>query len=592
MAAWQGWLLLAGATALAVFIFRLKVRPRKVRVPSLLFWSRVLNDSREMTLWERIRRAVSLAITAAIAIALALALLRPSMVKGEGLSRAQGAPSAAVGRSVIVIDSSWSMLARTSGGDTRWSRAIADARRLIAGSGGEIALATTADGLVEGPTADRALIESALDRIAPSGAGAAAWPAVAGADAVYFITDGAMPRPREAGVVVRSVFESAANVAITAFDVRPALGGPSAGEAYLEIGNFGPAQQVHLTLGRGPATLLDKRFDMAAGETLRQVVGLERGGDPSVKARVDARGNALAIDDEALAWFEQARRLAVTVVGERTEWLAHVLAANPEVSATFVTPSGYRPGLGQEDAVVFDRWAPPNQPGKPALYFAPPAHGGWLSGADSLEDLPKWPAAGSHPVVRGVDPFTLNIERARPFTSSALTPVASSARGTPLISVNTSTTGPRFVVVGFGPNDSNLASAPAFPVLMGNVLAWLAGHPEAPARRPGLNSFSSEVTRVTAPDGAAVPLTRLPGEAIGVLRAPGLYVVEEGQSRATFAVNVTDPDVSNLAKSGTGQTSAATGSAGGPRPWWLYCAAAAFAAILLEWWTWLRRITV
>jgi Ca-activated chloride channel homolog len=586
MAAWQGWLLLAGATALAVFIFRLKVRPRKVRVPSLLFWGRVLNDARELTLWERIRRAVSLVMTAMIAIALGLALLRPSRVQG-----AQGAASSAVGRSVIVIDSSWSMLARTSGGGTRWSRAIADARRLTEGSGGEVALATTADGLVEGPTADRALIESALDRITPSGAGAAAWPAVAGADVVHFITDGAMPRPRDSGVLVRSVFETADNVAITAFDVRPALGGPSAGEAYLEIANFGPAQQVRLTLGRGAASLLDRRFDMAAGETLRQVFNLDRGGDTQVRAKIEARGNALAIDDEAVAWFEQARPLRVTVVGERTEWLAHLFAANPDVTPIFVTPANYR--AGQEDAIVFDRWAPPSAPDKPSLYFAPPARGAWFTGADTVEDLPKWSIAGTHPVVRGVDPFTLNIERARPFTSTTLAPVASSAKGTPLISVNTSATGPRYVVVGFGSNESNLASAPAFPVFMGNALAWLAGNPEARARRPGLNSFSDEVTRVTAPDGGAVSLTRLPGEAIGVLRAPGFYVVEEGQTRrATFAVNVTDPDVSNLARSTAGATSASTASAGGPRPWWLYCAVAAFAAILLEWWTWLRRITV
>src|SRR5438552_11097677 len=220
LAAWQGWILIAGASALAIFLFRLKVRPRRVRVPSLLFWSRVLNDSRELTLWERIRRAVSLVITAAIAIALALAFLRPS--------RALGATGTAAGRTVIVVDSSWSMLARTQGGGTRWTRAIAEARRLTAAAAGEVALATTADGLVEGPTADRALIESALDRLAPSGAGSAAWPAVAGADAIYFMTDGAVARPRDPNVVVRSVFESAPNVAITAFEIRPALGGPGA----------------------------------------------------------------------------------------------------------------------------------------------------------------------------------------------------------------------------------------------------------------------------------------------------------------------------------------------------------------------------
>src|SRR5438093_6674202 len=112
MAAWQGWVLLAGASALAVYLFLVKVRPRRVRVPSLLFWSRVLNDSRELTLWERIRRAVSLVITAAIAIALALAFLRPALSRVEGPSRALGATGTA-GRSLIIIDSSWSMLART-----------------------------------------------------------------------------------------------------------------------------------------------------------------------------------------------------------------------------------------------------------------------------------------------------------------------------------------------------------------------------------------------------------------------------------------------------------------------------------------------
>ena len=49
------------------------MRPPRVLVPSLLLWRRVLDESRELTLWERIRRAVSLVVTA-IAIALALAL--------------------------------------------------------------------------------------------------------------------------------------------------------------------------------------------------------------------------------------------------------------------------------------------------------------------------------------------------------------------------------------------------------------------------------------------------------------------------------------------------------------------------------------
>ena len=57
---------------------------------------------------------------------------------------------------LIVLDSSWSMLARTRSGETRWERAIAEARRVAAGGrrASTIAIATTADGLVEGPTTD------------------------------------------------------------------------------------------------------------------------------------------------------------------------------------------------------------------------------------------------------------------------------------------------------------------------------------------------------------------------------------------------------------------------------------------------------
>jgi len=599
MAAWQAWVVIAGASGLAVYLFLLKVRPRRVTVPSLLLWARVFNDAREQTLWERIRRAVSLVITAAIAIALALALVRPS--------RAVGAAGVPGGRLTIILDSSWSMLASTGSGGTRWSRAIADARRLAAAAaGGPVAIATTADGLVEGPTTDRALIEAALDRIVPAGAGAAAWPNVAGSDTVYFITDGATARPKDAAIVVRSVFESAANVGITAFDIRSSLSGldgPAAGHAYLEVANFGPAQQVHLTLARGGASLLDRRFDMAAGETLRQSVPLDRGGDPAVRAHVDAPGNALAIDDEAIAWFDRARPIAVTVVGAQTGWLARLFAANPDVTATFVTPAAYRPR--QDEVVIFDRWAPRDAPERPALYFAPPVRGTWLSGLSGLsgpdgagaegavEAKPRWVAAGSHPAIRGVDPFTLTIAHAQAYGSPELQPIARSAAGTPLVYVNKSAARPRVVLVTFGPADSNLTAAPAFPVLVGNALAWLSRPAEGGVRRAGLSSFDEAVARVTDPNGATIPLARLPGEAIGILRAPGLYTVEGAASRATFAVNVSDPDVSNLARSSADAAAGAMlSNAGGQRPWWLYCAVLAFAAILGEWWTWLRRITV
>ena len=95
MAAWQAWLLLGGAAGLAAWLFLRKLRPPRVLVSSLLLWARVLDETRELTLWERIRRAVSLVLTIAIALCTrarrhpALATLRHAV----GVARAGAASS-------------------------------------------------------------------------------------------------------------------------------------------------------------------------------------------------------------------------------------------------------------------------------------------------------------------------------------------------------------------------------------------------------------------------------------------------------------------------------------------------------------------
>ena len=593
MATWQGWALLAGAGALAAALFFIKVRPPRILVPSLSLWQRVLDASPDVTLWERIRRAVSLLVTVAIAVMLAMAVTRPSPTGGAG--------AGAHGRVLVVIDSSWSMLARTRGGETRWDRALAEARRLAASSN-QVALATTADGLVEGPTDDTVLVESALGRLTPSGSDTLSWPVVSGIDSVHFITDGAAARSLDRSVVVHSVFEPVANVAITAFDVRPSLGpdrrgpGSQIAEAYLEVANFAPAaQQVHIVLVRGNVTIGDRRVDMAAGEAYRQVIPLARQGDPALRAHVEASQNALDVDDDGFGWIERAQRLSVVVVGEHTEWLRRLLAADADVRATFVTPQAYRDG--REDVTIFDRWAPAVLPSRPALYFAPPPDTPWLSGTSGVaadeERRPRWENAGSHAILRGVDPLTIRIERARGYSSQLLVAAARSARGTPLVSVSESAER-RFVVVGFGPSESNLASAPGFPVLAGNAIEWLA-HPEARTRslRPGLASFNEVTTSVSGPRGESVPLTRVNGAAVGMFRTPGLYVAEGGGARSTFAMNTADSQRSNVAR-----TSLAAGSSAASaqrvleRSWWIGCAMAAFVLALVEWWTWQRRLTV
>jgi hypothetical protein len=197
-------------------------------------------------------------------------------------------------------------------------------------------------------------------------------------------------------------------------------------------------------------------------------------------------------------------------------------------------------------------------------------------------------------VVQGVDPFTLTIDRARTYRwPPNLTPIVQSTRGTPLVYVSES--GPRTIVVTFGPQESNLTAAPAFPVLIGNALEWLTtGAGPRGNRKPGLVAFDRAVTAVLDPNGARVALTRLNDSVTAILRTPGLYAAQEGSAQTRFAVNAGEPQLSNLLQSKLATTQhARTVASGAPaRPWWLYCALGALMVAVLEWWTWNRRITV
>jgi hypothetical protein len=580
MSAWQALLLLAAAVGVAAWLFFLKVRPPRVAVPSLLLWRRVLDEKREATWWERIRRAVSLVATMLIAGTLALAVTRPGP-KVSATTR---------GRLLIVLDSSWSMLARTSTGETRWDRARRQARQLAASAGGDdVALATTAGGLVEGPTGDLALIETALDELTPQGGDATAWPRVSGTDAVHFITDGAVDRPIDAGVTLHSVYEAAPNVAIVAFQVRPATAAGEKAQAYLEIGNFSPqGQTIRYTVTRGTAVVIDTSVDLAAGVVGRQVVPLDAQGDARLRVRINAPNNALAIDDDAVAWMHGTEPLKVAVVSEQPGPLALLLRADPSVAPTFLTPATYKPG--RDDVIVFDRWLPPAQPSRPSLYVAPPS-AAWLGTAGADEHSPRWVNSGDHPVLHGLDPLTLDIKRAHAYDGGPLVPVARSAKGTPLVSV-IDTVDRRAVVLGFAFSDSNLAFARAFPVLIGNTLDWLA-RPSIGARQPGPIVLAASTARVTAPDGGQAPLVRTGDRTIATLAKPGLYLVEAGGSRGVITVNVGGPEVSNLTRTSLppSATAAAAGGGGG-RSWWVYGVVIAFVLALVEWITWQRRITV
>jgi Aerotolerance regulator N-terminal len=580
LSSWLAGLLIAAGAAAAVAVFVIRPRARRQALPSLVIWNRVLGEARQKSFWERVRWAVSLALTALIAAAMGVALARPAPRAGARAS----------GRMLLVLDSSWSMRARTPSGDTRWQRAIEDARAVAGDSStGEVAIATTAEGIVEGPTADLALIRSVLNRLEPSGAADGAWPTLAGAAAVHFFTDGAVARSTASDVVVHSVFAPAPNVAVTAFGVEPDMAAGSGADVFLAVSNFAPnAQTVHLTVTRGPDILLDRSMPVRAGESHREVMTVPIAGDARFHVHAAAADNALDLDDDAVAWLWEAQPLRVAVVGAAS-LVPALLAKDATVRVSHVAPADY--AKADADVWVFDRWLPPAAPARPALLIDPPPSP-WLGARGEAEARPIWRRGAAHRILDGIDDDVVVVGRARPVTRKSLQTIVSSEAGTPLVSVEDTASG-RYVVLGFSTEDANFSSTPAFPILVGNAIDWL-GRPERGVhRQPGPVSLPAATRRVVAPTGQSLAIVRLDDRVTTTLPAPGLYLAETAGRESVVSVGLGDPGRSNLQVSTVApdrsrrQPSRAEG-----RPWWVGAAWAALALVAIEWVTWQRRVTV
>jgi hypothetical protein len=241
--------------------------------------------------------------------------------------------------------------------------------------------------------------------------------------------------------------------------------------------------------------------------------------------------------------------------------------------------------------VIFDRWLPEQPPGRPALAIAPPASS-WLGKRGDEEKAARWTTGTSHPVLAGVDPLTVDVKKVTAYTGQDLKPLAKSDRGTPLISF-TDRTDQRVVVWSFNLGDTNLANAPAFPVLLGNSLEWLGRPSYGVLRKPGPVRLPPSTSRVVSPAGQPVSLVRTDDAVVARLSQPGLYLVDAAGSRGVVGVNVGDPQVSNVSHSSLsagGASQVASGGAGWP--WWMWAVAVAFMLVAAEWWTWQRRVTV
>jgi hypothetical protein len=580
--AFSGWAIAGAAAAIAAvvsYIFFMKVKHPRVLVPSLLLWRRVLDEDRDVSFWEKVRKAVSLAIAILVPLLIVFALGRPE----------RASAGAAAGPLTIVIDSSLSMLAERPGGRTRWDAATS--RAIALAGDDEVTILTTADGIVAGPTTDRELLRVSLADVKPAEPGP--FPesrrSLGEGGQTIFLTDGVTPYDVPSDVRVESVFAAADNAAITAFDVRRDFRSGGRYEAYIEVGNYSAAaRQVTLAVDLGSNRIYEQAVQIGPDEIVRQSIPFDAGAGGALKAELVGVDDAVGEDDEAHAWVASATARNVTLVTRRNPPLETLLSFDGTVAVNRIEPEAY--SASTRGIVIFDRWAPERPPSQPALYIMPPA-APWLVMAGAPERNATWSRADeAHDAVRGVDGRTLRFDEVNLYELKDWTPVAFSGRGNPLVAVRDAGAASQAIVT-FDVTRGNIANDSAFPVLIGDLLAWFERTPPVRVQAPGAVRLPGDVTAMRREGGGEVPLRRLGDVAIADLREPGVYIAERPAGQIAVAINAGSRVSSNVRQSSRAQDTSATA----PRAssgLWIWLVAIALVLFAAEFYTWHRRITV
>ena len=597
-----GLLLLLSLPAIVlVHLFRQERRMREIS--SLYLWQEVIPDQSRQVRPQFLHNP-NLLLQLAAALFASLALAQPHLQIGSGPASAE---------MILLIDDSASMQSGTP--TSRMEMARNRAREIIGRtpSSTRIMLVTAGPrpAVVQRFTTDRSLLYDKVRSMeATDGAGdidaairlVRSVTAGVGAD-LLLITDGAVSAHRvpEFPVNLRTEIVGdrngepvrPANRAITAFELR-ARPGDGTVEALVAVANHSDrSAEVVLRLTADGTTLSERRLELAADE--ERLLTMEMPARATVyAAELVGNDDALAVDDRAYAVAAGERPVRVQLVTPGNVFLESFLAIYPNIE---LTVNDHVRQTAPFDLLILDRVNAPTG-----------LRGNVVALGTTLPDGPYSPSGytplshavsvRNHPVMRGVRLDQAQIARLMAGELSPRATVVAASGEHPLLYTYRRD---ELTLVGstFALSESDLTVRTGFPVLMHNIIDWLA--PVAPAGeigylRPGstalLHAPPGEEVVVIAPDGTAhrsIPRAS-PFEFTGTSQV-GIYQVQGASFRSRFAVSLADAEESDLAVRLAFRTRAEPDRADQTTsiPVWHWLALVALVLLVADWSVWVRR---
>lgn len=632
----------AGALALALTLLHLlRVRRRTLWVAHAPLWFALESEGRANALLRRLRRLWSLLLLLTIAAALLTALGDPRPTEGSLLGFAPE-KSPPVRHTMLLIDTSASMDTQ-EGGETRFERAIEEARELLARLGsnpGQRVMVAAVGRRVTPMTLwskDMEVIGQALDELLAQGPGDEPMDAAkahrtvqsvlsgrAGSEAVLF-TDGAFdPGETPYAFQARVMGSRSSNLSIEAFNVRPALDGSSTYGILATVRNHleVPVKATLLLYARedarsveefvSPHQIVTSRELEVPAQGVRRVVlndVLFSGDRLAARVVLDPTIetlDGLARDDVAVALVPPRRRLRVQLVGPDDLFVSASLLTLEGIELETRSAQEYRGPEGFDVTVLHRAQVDLSAPGN-YLLIDPPS-GATIQHHRSVKRPRIASVNGKHPVTRGLEFVDASIERASVIESRAGDQVLVRAHGgTPLVFTRELDDGQRrLLVLAFAPKESLFPLRYAFPLMIVQSLGWFSPQAQGlvPTRRTGTSlSIATRLppgpVQVRGPGVTESARVRRIGDRLHFVGdRVGIYEfsTDAPGAKELIALNLMDGDESRLDDRAQLQPYSAPAPWSPPeRPWpgtpWRLLLLLACGLLIVEWWTWHRRIT-
>jgi len=612
---------------LVVLMYLLKLKRRRVIVPSTLLWRRSVQDLVANAPFQKLRNNLLLYIQLLILALLIFGLMRPTMklagLRGETV--------------VLLIDTSASMEAKDADGRPRLEKAKNAALNLVDSmSGGDqmiIVAFNNKTQVVQTVTGDKESLRQAIRSLHTVDTSTDLREAVliltdlvttVGSEGerqartdtrTVVVSDGELGP--SAGLLVDipnleyvKVGDAADNVGIVDLDIRQAFSGTFEYQVFTSLLNTGGEDVERFVELSVNGEVLDlKQVEIPAGKTTGVVftTGERLSGIAQVKIQGE---DALAVDNVARGILAPKSDVNVLIVTRGNYFLEKVFNVDPNVNVARIAPSEYSP-RSDYDLTVFDNCAVPGlEPGNYVFINSVPEGLGFKVADEPVEQpmtaIIDWNRV--HPLTRFVNfekiiiQKTMNVE-----PPSAATVLAESEAAPMLMLYEKDLT--RMLIIPFNLFQSDWPLQVSFPIFTANLMDYFTRSLKTTAKPlyksgdivPVYPDKESTQVSIRDPKGDE---TRFPLDAVSTVYytqtdLTGIYQVlyEKAQTPEYFVVNLLSPlesDIEPVEALNVGGRKI-QGQEGVIRtnqevwPWFLL---AALGFLCLEWWIYCRRAWV